>query len=127
MPRPHDVVEAKHDVVEAKHDVIEAKHDVIEAKHDVIKAKHDVICLLQFAKSFFPCLLATTHRTGGPPLVLNSEMARAFVLSVRSSGRAAPSSGRAFALSVLGNGPSVRPLLLRSRSLFAAHVPCLLA
>ena len=49
--------------------------------------------------------LATTHRTGGPPLVLNSEMARAFVLSVRSSGRAAPPSGRAFALSVLGNGP----------------------
>ena len=69
----------------------------------------------------------TTQRTGGPPLVLNSEMARAFVLSVRSSGRAAPPSGRAFALSVLGNGPSVRPLLLRSRSLFAAHVPCLLA
>ena len=71
MPRPHDVVEAKHDVVKAKHDVVEAKHDVIEAKHDVIKAKpdvieakhdvikakHDVICLLQFAKSFFPCLL----------------------------------------------------------------------
>ena len=70
---------------------------------------------------------STTHRTGGPPLVLNSEMARAFVLSARSSGRAAPPSGRAFALSVLGNGPSVRPLLLRSRSLFAAHVPCLLA
>ena len=69
----------------------------------------------------------TTERTGGAPLVLNSEMARAFVLSVRSSGRAAPPSGRAFALSVLGNGPSVRPLLLRSRSLFAAHVPCLLA
>ena len=63
---------------------------------------------------------------GGPPLVLNSEMARAFVLSVRSSGRAAPPSGRAFALSVLGNGPSVRPLLLRSRSLFAAYMPCLL-
>ena len=57
VPRPHDVVEAKHDVIEAKHDVIKAKHDVIEAKHDVIKAKHDVICLLQFAKSFFPCLL----------------------------------------------------------------------
>ena len=47
----------------------------------------------------------TTQRTGGPPLVLNSEMARAFVLSVRSSGRAAPPSGRAFALGVLGNGP----------------------
>ena len=69
----------------------------------------------------------TTQRTGGGALVLNSEMARAFVLSVRSSGRAAPPSGRAFALSVLGNGPSVRPLLLRSRSLFAAYMPCLLA
>ena len=53
--------------------------------------------------SLFP--FPTTQRTGGPPLVLNSEMARAFVLSVRSSGRAAPPSGRAFALSVLGNGP----------------------
>ena len=52
----HDVVPRPHDVVEAKHDVIEAKHDVIKAKHDVIEAKHDVICLLQFAKSFFPCL-----------------------------------------------------------------------
>ena len=65
MPRPHDVVEAKHDVVEAKHDVIKAKHDVIEAKHDVIKAKHDVICLLQFAKSFFPCLLGGAVGGGG--------------------------------------------------------------
>ena len=58
MPRPHDVVEAKHDVIEAKHDVIKAKHDVIEAKHDVI-------CLLQFAKSFFPCLLGGTLGGGG--------------------------------------------------------------
>ena len=79
MPRPHDVVEAKHDVVEAKHDVIEAKHDVIKAKHDVIEAKHDVIkakhdvieakhdviCLLQFAKSFFPCLLGGAVGGGG--------------------------------------------------------------
>ena len=56
----------------------------------------------------FQATKSTTHRTGGPPLVLNSEMARAFVLSVRSSGRAAPPSGRGFTLSVLarlGNGP----------------------
>ena len=47
--------------------VVEAKHDVIEAKHDVIKAKHDVICLLQFAKSFFPCLLGGAVGGGGAP------------------------------------------------------------
>ena len=69
----------------------------------------------------------TTQRTGGPPLVLNSEIARAFVLSVRSSGRAAPPSGRAFALSVLGNGPLQGRCYCEPLSLSAAHMPCLLA
>ena len=78
------VVEAKHEVrrrknkersstTSSKHDSeakhiqhdAEAKHDVIKAKHDVIKAKHDVICLLQFAKSFFPCLLGGAVGGGG--------------------------------------------------------------
>ena len=63
----HDVVPRPHDVVEAKHDVIEAKHDVIKAKHDVIEAKHDVICLLQFAKSFFPLPFRRSRRRRGAP------------------------------------------------------------
>ena len=63
----HDVSEAKHDVVPRPHDVIEAKHDVIKAKHDVIEAKHDVICLLQFAKSFFPLPFRRSRRRRGAP------------------------------------------------------------
>ena len=83
----HDVVPRPHDVVEAKHDVVEAKHDGIEAKHDVIEAKH-VICLLQFAKSFFPCLLGGA--VGGGVRRRRPSYAHAGLLMRPRRGRDAP-------------------------------------
>ena len=110
--------------------VIAAVKVPIASREKLLAGKQEVAEVAEVAGDAERVLNATTHRTGGGALVLNSEMARAFVLSVRSSGRAAPPSGRGFALKCTGptgKWPSVRPLLLRSRSLFAAYMPCLLA